>query len=466
MGKYLIYFIAVLLFASCSSTEVDVKGSLSGIVKDSKTLQPLAGCIVTKNPGMQSITTGESGSFDFGMMEMGQYSLYASLADYAEQTMEVTVEATKSTTVDILMQEAAAPHVKTMPVEIARITTAVVNADIVSDGGLDVATCGFSYGKTRDIDMTAFATQEGMSFSCELTGLQPNTTYYYRAFARNSKGEALGDLLSFTTKDRVLPEILLTEATDVKEETATLVANTSATGHPDDYAVSRSGFYWGNDKYDMDKVSVSLENGTLSMPLTGLTPGETYYFQAFLSNEKGEIRGDLTSFIAKHYTYEGVEYVDLGLPSGTKWAVKNLGATSENRIGNKYAWGETATKSTFTKENYKFWNNDTQKYVKYTTWGSVLELEDDAAYVALGGNWRMPTKEQAEELLSNCSAEFVDGIKLTGKNGNYIIIESAPWLENMFWTTKYETVLGYQYYGLCVSNMNNYIGGCIRPVFK
>ena len=72
------------------------------------------------------------------------------------------------------------------------------------------------------------------------------------------------------------------------------------------------------------------------------------------------------------------------------------------------------------------------------------------------------TEEQAEELLSNCSAEFVDGIKLTGKNGNFIIIENAP----LFWTTKYETVLGYQYYGLCVSNMNNYIGGCIRPVFK
>ena len=411
---------------------------------------------------MQSITTGESGSFDFGMMEMGQYSLYASLADYAEQTMKVTVEATKSTTVDILMQEAAAPHVKTMPVEIARITTAVVNADIVSDGGLDVATCGFSYGKTRDIDMTAFATQEGMSFSCELTGLQPNTTYYYRAFARNSKGEALGDLLSFTTKDRVLPEILLTEATDVKEETATLVANTSATGHPDDYAVSRSGFYWGNDKYDMDKVSVSLENGALSMPLTGLIPGETYYFQAFLSNEKGEIRGDLTSFTAKYYTYEGVEYVDLGLPSGTKWAVKNLGATSDNRIGNKYAWGET--KSTFTKENYKFWNNDTQEYVKYTTWGSVLELEDDAAYVALGGNWRMPTKEQAEELLSNCSGTI--GTVFTGKNGNYIIIESDPRNENMFWTTN-GSAFGFDgYYGFTLSGMTCYLGGYIRPVFK
>ena len=421
MGKYWTYFIIALLFASCSSTEVEVKGSLSGIVKDSKTLQPLAGCIVTKNPGMQSITTGESGSFDFGMLEMGQYSLYASLTGYSEQTKNVTVEAAKSTSVDILMQETALPSVRTLPVETARITTAVVNADIVSDGGLGITTCGFSYGKTRDVDMTAFATQEGMAFSCELSGLQPNTTYYYRAFVGNSKGEGLGELLFFTTKDRILPEILSTEATDVKEETATLVANTSATGHPDDYAVSRSGFYWGNDKNEMKKVDASLDNGLLSMPLTGLIPGTTYYFQAFLSNENGEVKGELTSFTAKYYTYEGVEYVDLGLPSGTKWAVKNLGATSDNEIGDKYAWGETKTKSTFTKENYKFWNNETQEYYKYTTKGSILELEDDAAYVALGGHWRMPTKEQTDELLSNCSAVLgVLGCKLTGKNGNFI----------------------------------------------
>jgi hypothetical protein len=96
--------------------------------------------------------------------------------------------------------------------------------------------------------------------------------------------------------------------------------------------------------------------------------------------------------------YNGFEYVDLGLPSGTLWAKCNVGAKTETEYGDYFAWGETKPKKEYTWENYKFgvgYNlkkyNDKDKLIE-------LELEDDTAHVNMGSAWRIPTKEQFEEL--------------------------------------------------------------------
>ena len=106
--------------------------------------------------------------------------------------------------------------------------------------------------------------------------------------------------------------------------------------------------------------------------------------------------------------HNGFEYVDLGLPSGTKWARCNVGANSETDNGLYFAFGETKGYDSpngakiFDRHHYKFSNKSFLcKFTKYnnTDGKKVLDLCDDAAHIHMGGKWHMPTKEQFEELL-------------------------------------------------------------------
>ncbi len=118
----------------------------------------------------------------------------------------------------------------------------------------------------------------------------------------------------------------------------------------------------------------------------------------------------------------GYEYVDLGLPSGLKWATCNVGASSPEEYGNYYAWGETTTKSTYTESNS-------------TTYG--VHLGDisgnrtyDAARANWGSTWRIPTEAEIQELVDNCTWEWTSqgghyGRKVTGPNGNSIFLPAA-----------------------------------------
>ena len=140
-------------------------------------------------------------------------------------------------------------------------------------------------------------------------------------------------------------------------------------------------------------------------------------------------------------TANGHAYVDLGLPSGLKWATCNVGATTPGKYGNYYAWGETSTKSTYDWSTYKWCNGSSSTLTKYNTdanYGTVdnktqLELADDAARANWGGQWRMPTKEECEELLDNCTLKWVysykdigvSGLIVTGPNGNSIFLPAA-----------------------------------------
>lgn len=128
----------------------------------------------------------------------------------------------------------------------------------------------------------------------------------------------------------------------------------------------------------------------------------------------------------------GHDYVDLGLPSGTLWATKNVGATSPEDGGGYYAWGEISEKSSYTVENYKYYGGSeggSDIATKYNVIDGLtqLEKEDDVASAIMGGDWEMPTKEQLEELVTFTTKEVVvventELIKFSAQNGNYILI--------------------------------------------
>lgn len=112
-------------------------------------------------------------------------------------------------------------------------------------------------------------------------------------------------------------------------------------------------------------------------------------------------------FAQVHGVENGHGWVDLGLPSGTKWATCNVGAKRPEQYGGYYAWGETNTKETYSMSTYLdgritvFSDYGTDKdLLKGVT--DIAGTRYDAAYVNWGGKWRMPTKSQQDELRNEC----------------------------------------------------------------
>lgn len=108
--------------------------------------------------------------------------------------------------------------------------------------------------------------------------------------------------------------------------------------------------------------------------------------------------------------------IDLGLPSGTKWACCNVGASSPEGVGGYYAWGETAEKSIYSWENYKAPSTE-----------NIAGTEYDVAHVQWGESWIMPTTGQWEELVfkterTRTSRNGMNGDLYTGPNGNSVFM--------------------------------------------
>ena len=140
-------------------------------------------------------------------------------------------------------------------------------------------------------------------------------------------------------------------------------------------------------------------------------------------------------------TYNGHDYIDLGLPSGTMWATCNVGAESPDQYGDYFAWGETTPKTTYNWSTYKYCNGDYNLLTKYCSQSDfgfngftdnqdVLQTDDDAATVNWGEGWSTPTYKQWVELLSKCSHSWttrngVNGCLFTARNGNSIFLPAA-----------------------------------------
>ncbi len=190
-----------------------------------------------------------------------------------------------------------------------------------------------------------------------------------------------------------------------------------------------------------------------------------------------------------------LEAIDLGL--SVKWATCNVGAESPEDYGDYFAWGETQPKNNYSWSTYKHCAGTNKALTKYCDSGSygndgfidnktLLDPEDDAATVNWGGSWRMPTKEEYDELRNNCTWTWttqsdINGYKVVGPNGNYIFLPAAGYQDGtslndvgsfgFYWSSSLFARLSYYvYYEYFYSNsvFDNFTyrhyGFTIRPV--
>ena len=114
-----------------------------------------------------------------------------------------------------------------------------------------------------------------------------------------------------------------------------------------------------------------------------------------------------------------MELIDLGLPSGTKWALCNIGANKPTEYGDYFAWGDTSTKSNYVGRTCETYDLDiySLKMEDYVNRRNVLSDNYDAAAYILGERWRIPSGEQAQELIDYCQWGWVNNYEGSGVNG-------------------------------------------------
>lgn len=165
--------------------------------------------------------------------------------------------------------------------------------------------------------------------------------------------------------------------------------------------------------------------------------------------------------------------VDMGL--GTSWSATNLGADFSWEIGNHYAWGEREPKQSYVEDNYA--------YYRQVIGDDISKTWYDAAQKELGGDWRMPTKEEWHELLFSVEHEWVSiqgnqGYLFTAKNGSHLFFPANGYIydqnvgtpdEGYYWASTFSnidnahvTYLPSNSWG--ISNYGRHIGIGIRPV--
>ncbi len=228
-----------------------------------------------------------------------------------------------------------------------------------------------------------------------------------------------------------LPEVLTAEVCDVNNVAVCSVKTGGNVISEGNSVVIERGVCWStmpNPTIRDNKTIDGSGDGTFSSDIVGLLTDTIYYLRAYATNSQGTAYGEQKTFITKESkdvtigSINGHDYVDLGLPSGIKWATCNIGANEPYMHGNYYAWGEINTKSTYSSDN---------SVTHDMNLGDISgNLTYDAARANWGSTWRLPTKVEMLELLNYCTWDSIvlndsPGFRVIGLNGNSIFLPTA-----------------------------------------
>ena len=275
---------------------------------------------------------------------------------------------------------------------------------------------------------------EGKKFGVEVYDLKGGAEYYYCFEFDDGYEINRSEVANVTIISK--PVVVTNDVTNVTASSAILSG--SVTNNDKENTITSMGFYWNtspNPIVEHQCINKGSYNGigisTFAHKLDNLAENVTYYVRAYAITSYGIIYGEEKSFTTEAFI-NGHDWVDLGLPSGLKWATCNVGASSSEDYGDYYAWGETETKGDYSSSNSLTYGLSISELESqgYIDGDGNLTPSHDAATANWGGNWRLPTKAEYEELVNKCTLQWttqngVNGWKATGLNGNSIFLPAA-----------------------------------------
>lgn len=344
-----------------------------------------------------------------------------------------------------------------------------------------ISSFGIFYGEeeTPTIREQVSTKESSGNYTATLRALKGNTKYYYRSYVTINGVTYYGATSSFKT----------------------LEDNVVTTGEADSDGNVRSKLTIGNGAYSKLELGVcwstSNETPTIADEIvyTNEVDDENYF------SVRPDFRYGRVSYYRSYVKIDGVAHygevkifdkevpvgnaIDLGL--SVKWADMNVGADKPEDYGYYYAWGETEPKAEYNWGTYfDSVNGSSSNFDKYATnKKTVLDPEDDVAHVKWGGDWRMPTKAEQDELRTKCKWTWgtkngVKGYTVVGPNGNSLFLPAAGYRSNSdlyhvgsygsYWSSSLDSSRSYCAYYLRFDSslVDWYVGRCfghtVRPV--
>ena len=371
----LLIFVSILNFNSCKPDSIEELGSIYGVVTDKATGEPVKNANVQLRPSGETTLTGTDGRYEFVDLKNGEYSITVSKTEYTDLVDDyvIVIDGDKAMRRDVQIEKIPA---------VLRI---------LDSNGNDIDELNFGY-------------------------MQDDNTRMFSVF-NNSM-----DVLEY--------EIL---------KTAVWVSHLS----------TESGLLQpGATKpivVTIDRSMLSPDGNITTLNILTNNGGKQLTIKANMPDDGGDDGGEPENPENPENPEEpdepnepddpsnpeinGHEYVDLGLPSGLKWATCNVGASSPEMAGGYYAWGELETKDSYYESNSLTYNVEMQDISGNPDY--------DVARSEWGATWRIPKYAEVTELFNNCTRAEVDingrkCIKLTSSiNGKYIILPHTGWMSGM-----------------------------------
>ena len=326
------------------------------------------------------------------------------------------------------------------------------------------------------------------------------------AVIRIDKMPAASGTLTVTADQQLSGDFTIADlsADDLQIVTASSSYNNKVTFTFSEATTTGAGvFYLPLATGDYTNVKITIAYGesnstTQTIPYGSLSVARQSVTAIPLSTDsKGNLRYIVTNSDGS-YTINGHKFVDLGL--SVLWAETNIGAEKAEDYGNYYAWGEVTAfdeqtasgkKTNYSWSTYKWTNDNGSSFTKYTTDGkTVLDKEDDAAYVNWGSSCRMPTEAEIDELTNTANCNWV---WLSDKKGSTVTSLKTDYTNNSiflpasgfrdgedygsqgdsgyYWSSSLNPYLSYCAYDLYFNSCNQgsyggyrYFGFAVRPV--
>ena len=290
-------------------------------------------------------------------------------------------------------------------------TTATSGGNITDDGSATVTARGVCWSTSQDPTISDSKTEDGAgagNFTSSISGLEPNTIYYVRAYATNSKGTGYGNALLFTTLDQHIPILSTTEITGITQTTAKSGGNITDDGGA---TVTARGVCWStsrNPTISDSKTEDGTGAGNFTSSISGLESNTMYYVRAYATNSKGTGYGDALSFttLGEVTDADGNVYSTVVI-GNQEWMAENLKTT-------KYNNGTPIPNVT---SNSEWINLTTGAYVWYDNNEALYKSALYNWYAVNTGNlcptgWHVPTDAEWTTLINYAGGESVAGSKL------------------------------------------------------